>query len=51
MTDLSSDGMKIIGTHAAHTGMRLALQLLVGESPIPIQIPCAYVRSTRNQEF
>ena len=51
MTDLSSDGMKILGTHAAHTGMRLALQLLVGESAIPIQIPCVYVRWTRNQEF
>jgi len=51
MTDLSSDGMKILGTHAAHTGMRLALQLLVGESAIPIQVPCAYARWTRNQEF
>ena len=51
MTDLSGDGMKILGTHAAHTGMRLALQLLVGESAIPIQIPCAYVRWTRNRGF
>ena len=55
MTDISSDGMKILGTHAAHTaahtGMRLALQLLAGESAIPIQIPCAYVRWTRNLEF
>ena len=51
MTDLSGDGMKILGTHPAHTGMRLALQLLVGESAIPILIPCAYVRWTRNREF
>ena len=51
MTDLSCDGMKILGTHPAHTGMRLALQLLVGESAIPILIPCAYVRWTRNREF
>ena len=51
MTDLSDDGMKILGTHTAHTGMRLALQLSAGESAIPIQIPCAYVRWTRNQEF
>ncbi len=34
MTDLSGDGMKILGTH---TGMRLALQLLVDEFAIPIQ--------------
>jgi hypothetical protein len=51
MTDLSHDGMKILGTHAAHTGMRLSLQLLVGESAIPIQISCAYVRWTLSQEF
>ena len=51
MTDLSHDGMKILGTHAAHTGMRLSLQLLLGGSVIPIRIPCAYVRWTRCQEF
>jgi PilZ domain len=51
MTDRSGEGMKILGTHAAHTGMRLALQLLAGESAIPIQILCPYVRWTRNQEF
>jgi len=51
MTDLSGDGMKILGTPAPHTGMRLALQLMVGESAIPIQIPCAYVKWTRDQEF
>ena len=51
MTDLSGDGMKILGTQAAHAGMRLVLQLMVGESAIPTQIPCAYVRLTRNQEF
>jgi hypothetical protein len=51
MTDLSSDGMKILGTYPVHVGMRLALRLSVGESAIPIQIPCAYVRWTRNQEF
>ena len=51
MTDLSGDGMKILGTHPVHTGMRLALRLSVGESAIPIQIPCAYVRWTCNQEF
>ena len=51
MTDLSGDGMKILGPHPVHVGMRLALRLSVGESVIPIQIPCAYVRWTRNQEF
>ncbi len=51
MTDLSGDGMKILGTRSVHVGMRLALRLLVGESALPIQIPCAYVRWTRNQEF
>ena len=51
MTDLSSDGMKILGTRSVHVGMRLALRLSVGESATPIQIPCAYVRWTRNQEF
>jgi hypothetical protein len=51
MTDLSGDGMKILGTHVVHTGMRLALQLLAGKSAIPIQIPCAYVRWMRDQEF
>ncbi len=51
MTDLSGDGMKIFGTHAPHTGMRLALQLMVGESALPIQIPCAYVRWTSHLEF
>ena len=49
MTDLSGDGMKILGTRSVHVGMRLALRLLVGESATPIQIP--YVRWTRNQEF
>jgi hypothetical protein len=51
MTELSSDGMKILGTHPVHTGMRLALRLSVGESATPIQIPCAYVQWTRGQEF
>ena len=51
MTDLSGDGMKILGTHPVHVGMRLALRLSVGESAAPIQIPCAYVRWTRGQEF
>jgi hypothetical protein len=51
MTELSSDGMKILGTHPVHAGMRLALRLSVSESTIPIQIPCAYVRWTRGQEF
>ena len=51
MMDLSGDGMKILGTPVPHTGMRLALQLVVGESAIPIQIPCVYVQWTRNQEF
>jgi hypothetical protein len=51
MTDLSSDGMKILGTRSVHVGMRLALRLSVGESAVPIQIPCAYVRWTRGQEF
>lgn len=51
MTDLSDDGMKILGAHAAHIGMRLALQLLIGDSVIPIRIPCAYVRWTCNQEI
>ena len=51
MTDLSGDGMKILGTRSVHVGMRLALRLSVGESATPIQIPCAYVRWTRNQEF
>ena len=51
MTDLSGDGMKILGTRSVHVGMRLALRLSVDESAIPIQIPCAYVRWTRNQEF
>jgi hypothetical protein len=51
MTDLSGDGMKILGTHPVHIGMRLALRLSVGESAIPIQIPCAYVRWMRNHEF
>lgn len=51
MTDLSDDGMKILGVHAAHTGMRLSLQLSTGESAPPIRIPCAHVRWIRNQEF
>ena len=51
MADLSGEGMKILGAHPAHTGMRLALQLVIGDSAIPIQIPCAYVRWTRHQEF
>ena len=51
VTDLSGDGMKIFGTRSVHVGMRLALQLSIGESATPIQIPCAYVRWTRNQEF
>ena len=51
MTDLSGDGMKILGTQPVHIGMRLALRLLIGESAVPIQIPCAYVRWTRNHEF
>ena len=51
MTDLSGDGMKIFGTRSVHVGMRLVLRLSVGESATPIQIPCAYVRWTRNQEF
>ena len=51
MTDLSGDGMKILGTRSVHVGMRLALRLSVGESETPIQIPCAYVRWMRNQEF
>jgi len=51
MMNLSGDGMKIRGTHAAHTGLRLARQLSVGESAIRIQIPCAYVRWTRIQEL
>ena len=51
MTDLSGDGMKILGTRSVHVGMRLALRLSVGESATSIQIPCAYVRWTRNQEF
>jgi hypothetical protein len=51
MTDLSGDGMKILGTRSVHVGMRLALRLSVGESATHIQIPCAYVRWTRNQEF
>ena len=51
MTDLSGDGMKILGTCSVHVGMRLALRLSVGESASAIQIPCAYVRWTRNQEF
>ena len=51
ITDLSGDGMKILGTRSVHVGMRFALRLSVGESATPIQIPCAYVRWTRNQEF
>jgi hypothetical protein len=51
MTDVSGDGMKILGTHPVHIGMRRALLLSVGESAIPIQIPCAYMRWTSNQEF
>ena len=51
MTDLSVEGMKILGTHPVHTGMRLAFQLLISEPGIPIQIPCAYVRWTRGLEF
>jgi hypothetical protein len=51
MTDLSVEGMNILGTHPVHTGMRLALQLLISEPGIPIQIPCAYVRWTRGLEF
>ncbi|MEP6957158.1 MAG: PilZ domain-containing protein [Nitrospirota bacterium] len=51
MTDLSVEGMKILGTHPVHTGMRLALQLLISEPGIPIQIPCAYVRWTRGLAF
>lgn len=43
--------MKALGIHAAHTSMRLALQLLIGESVILIQIPCTDVRGTRKQEF
>jgi len=51
MMDLSGDGMKILGPHPVHIGMRLALRLSVGKTAIPIQIPCAYVRWMRNQEF
>jgi hypothetical protein len=51
MTDLSDAGMKIFGTRSVHVGMHLALRLSVGESATPIQIPCAYVRWTRNLEF
>ena len=51
MTDLSGNGMKILGTRTVHVGMRLALRLSAGESATHIQIPCAYVRWTRNQEF
>ena len=51
MTDLSGDGMKVLGTRPVHVGMRLALRLSVDESALPIQIPCAYVRWTRDQEF
>lgn len=51
MTDLSHDGMRILGTHPVHVGMCLALRLSVDEYAIPIQIPCAFVRWTRGQEF
>lgn len=49
-TDPSGDGMEILDTHAGHAGMRPALQLLAGESAIPIQFPCGEVRWTRNRE-
>ncbi len=51
MTDLSVDGMKILGTGSVHVGMRLEIRLSVGEATPSIQIPCAHVRWTRNQEF
>lgn len=51
MTDLSGEGMKILGPHTTHTGMRVALQLSAPDSALLIQIPCAYVRWTKNQEF
>ena len=51
MTDLSGDEMKILGSHTTHTGMRLALQLSANDPALLIQIPCAYIRWTRNQEF
>jgi len=51
MTDVSGDGMKILGTPPVHIGMRRVLLLSVGESAKPIQCPCAYVRWIRNQEF
>ena len=43
MTNLSRDGMEILGSHATPTGMRLALQLSASDSALLIQIPYAYV--------
>ena len=43
MTNLSRDGMEILGSHATPTGMRLALQLSASDSTLLIQIPYAYV--------
>ena len=51
MTDLSVEGTKILGLHTTHTGMRVALQLSAPNSVLLIQIPCAYVRWTKSQEF
>jgi len=44
-------GWKLSAPVAAHTDLRLALQLLVGESAIPIQIPCNYLRWVCPLEF
>lgn len=51
MTDLSGEGMKILGAHTTHAGMRVSLQLSAPDSALVIQIPCAYVRWTKSQEF
>ena len=51
MTDLSGEGMNILGPHTTHTGMRIALQLSAPDSALLIQIPCAYVRWITSREF
>ena len=51
MTDLSGEGMNILGPHTTHTGMRIALQLSATDSSLLIKVPCAYVRWTTSQDF
>lgn len=49
--DLSEEGLKLQGTHAVHTGMRLAVQIRTTDSATPLHIARAHVRWTKGREF